>query len=619
MASLSPGVHVGHSRTDRPLVRSAGAGAVRPPLPWQAPAWAAGVVLARGCRTWSRRGRALRDLRASRTVRRFRSQWREVAGCRVYLPAGSKGLQPSCVVHFLGSGLLSSAPRWGYRQFLEAIAEETGAAVVASPWVGLDHETAAREAAEVMDEVLLALQRQGVRVAARPVWAIGVGTGAAVQLLLALNERRAGLVLLRMSTSELRLPKLPPALEKALPAALRGIHLPKEQLEQGSRAAEALLRALGFAARGNSQAAQALEAAAPGEIAQVLRQVLPVTRELLTGEEATPKQTDFAQKLKEGVGNLPKRMMLVEFNDPQDDSAWLLSTLGCEEQNPSEELEEAGLLEENWEEDEMEEEEEEDEEVQEARSQLEAQWEAESDNIQEWEDDDDRPRVVELLRVKCSSDSLLDFDASVDQGLSGAVGRFLRREPPPESANGAGRALAQAGAFALKAHLLRLTAGTNRGFGPVSFQRRGDILACIADLEVMAPFPGPSTTVPEQLFGRWRLIWSTSPAVLFLGSVPLLDCGEILQDITQRKELHVSSRARLAIPGSLPGAQLEAAWQAWAEVVSARRLVLHFKSSKVGPLQLPLPPSQNLSTTFLDDELRISREGTGEISVWIRV
>ena len=27
---------------------------------------------------------------------------------------------------------------------------------------------------------------------------------------------------------------------------------------------------------------------------------------------------DFAQKLKEGVGNLPKRMMLVEFNDPQD-------------------------------------------------------------------------------------------------------------------------------------------------------------------------------------------------------------------------------------------------------------------------------------------------------------
>ena len=28
--------------------------------------------------------------------------------------------------------------------------------------------------------------------AARPVWAIGVGTGAAVQLLLALNERRAG-------------------------------------------------------------------------------------------------------------------------------------------------------------------------------------------------------------------------------------------------------------------------------------------------------------------------------------------------------------------------------------------------------------------------------------------
>jgi len=552
-----------------------------------------------------------------------------------------------------------------YSQFLEAIAEETGAVVVATPLnSSFDHDMAAKEAAELMDNVLLSLQRQGLRrVATAPIWSCGHGTGAAVSLLVATQHRRAGLVLLGLTPSPSLppLPNLPKPIARLLSQGLKRVS--HRQLKQGGRLAEALLR--GVAELTSSpemeksspwqKVWQAMESSPRGEVSNFPVQVLPGILELAENvRNFTPEREDLAERVRAAADSastspvpFPKRLLLVEFsNDPQDDSAWLLSVLSCKEQDPPQddfgwdpldaieaelEKELAESLEESWEDDEEGEEGEdpEDEEISEARKQLEADWEAdETGTIQEWEEDLDQPRTVELMRMKGDSWIPLDFQEDLDQ-LPGAVARFLRREPPPPS----GHMLRVAGAFALKAYLLRVTAGTNRGFGPNSFKLRGDVLTGIAELEKMFDGSLPSKNgqncpaVSEKLFGRWRLMWCTSPSVLLLGALPFVECGEIEQEIrksgeSERQELELVTRARLAPMGSalvaLPETpETEVQLRANVEVISSRRLVLHF-NSKLGLFPLP-KRSVNLTITFLDDEMMIARSGgIGEVFLWLR-
>ncbi|CAE7558458.1 CPK20, partial [Symbiodinium microadriaticum] len=73
-----------------------------------------------------------------------------------------------------------------------------------------------------------------------------------------------------------------------------------------------------------------------GEVSKLLRQVLPAGGEVLEGaRDLKPSRQDLAARLgtEEARKVLPKRLLVVEFgDDPQDDSSWLLSALGCEEQ-----------------------------------------------------------------------------------------------------------------------------------------------------------------------------------------------------------------------------------------------------------------------------------------------
>ncbi|CAL1173634.1 unnamed protein product [Cladocopium goreaui] len=604
--------------------------------------WLAPALAVPGLRVHRHRGRRGRLLRRTR---RRGSQWTEVAGCPVYFPEAEP---PCCLVHFVGGAISGSLPRTSYSRFLEAIAEETGAVVVATPLnSSFDHDLAAKEAAEHMDNVLLSLQRQGLRrLATAPIWSCGHGTGAVVQLLVATRHRRAGLVLLGLTPARsLPLPNLPKPLARLLSGGLKRIS--KKQLKQGGRFAEALLRGV---AELNSSAAEmettsptwpkllkALESSPRGEVSNFPAQVFPGILSLAENvRNFTPSREELAEQIRAAAA-LPKRLLLVEFsNDPQDDSAWLLSVLGCQQKEPPQdawdpldaieaelEKELAKSLEEAWEESDEEQEEdeedEEDEEISEARKQLEAEWEAD-DGIQEWEEDQEQPRTVELIRLKGDSWIPLDFQDDLDQ-IPGAVARFLRREAPPQSG---GAALRVAGAFALKAHLLRLTAGTNRGFGPLSFKLRGDILASIAELEKMSDGSLPvDGTVSEKLFGRWRLMWCTAPAVLLLGAMPFVDCGEIEQKFTKsgdsQQELELITCARLApvgsalVPWLVPETQVRL--RAKVEVISSRRFLLHFRSLD----QLLLPTrNENLNITFLDDEIMIARSGDGAVFLWLR-
>ncbi|CAE7946747.1 CPK20 [Symbiodinium sp. KB8] len=577
-----------------------------------------------------------------------------------------------------------------YRCFLEAISEDTGAVIVATPCAAtLDHDAAAREVAKLLDAALGSLQQRGVQVASLPIWGLGHSSGAVIQLLISLHHRRAGLLLLAVAPAPnpflKALPRPPPAQRRALSQLRRRLEEVADQgeLRRGLRTIEAATRGLARTLRSLRSAGeedtswearllQAMEDSEIGEVSKLLRQVLPAGGEVLEGaRDLKPSRQDLAARLgtEEARKVLPKRLLVVEFgDDPQDDSSWLLSALGCEEQRmPREEdpfslgwdpldaidealeqeLEEAGF--EEWEESEEQEEalgdddEEEAPEVREARRQLEVEWEADaSSSIQEWEEDPNQPRIVELVRMRGGSSAPIDFQDEL-QGLEGEVARFLRREPASPRPPG----LALAGGFALKAHLFRLTAGTNRGFGPVSYKQRGDILACLSQLESISPaeaLPPRGAMVSEKLFGKWRLMWSTAPAVLFLGALPFLECGEIHEDICrlpgasaaagESQDVSLRTTAQLTPRGAallsalpLPVAGLTTvSMRCSAKIVSARRLDLGEPVAEVSlpglpPAALPLSDTASLSltTTFLDDELRISRTSLGETLLWLRV
>jgi len=182
--------------------------------------------------------------------------------------------------------------------------------------------------------------------------------------------------------------------------------------------------------------------------------------------------------------------------------------------------------------------------------------------------------------------------------------------------------------------------------------QRTEIAACIEDLEAAAPWaPGDAAwldePLPEALFGCWRLLWASSPDVLSLSVIPLVDCGQIRQDVPpqpQRRpgqplellntvELSPKGAALLgAVPllGAFFGAKVTI--KALADVRTGGGLSIRFTGGYIDALNnAPLPrlalpdmPSQsssstNLLTTYLDDEIRIARSPLGDAFVLLKV
>jgi len=205
----------------------------------------------------------------------------------------------------------------------------------------------------------------------------------------------------------------------------------------------------------------------------------------------------------------------------------------------------------------------------------------------------------------------------------------------------------------LKARMLRLTAGTNRGFVPMTREHRGAIVTTVEDLEALAPWDAGSAAwtqngeLPEELFGDWKLAWSTAPDVLSLTVIPLVDCGEIRQDIPKQpyrgpdEPLEVFNTVELSpsgagLLGALPplagilGAK--AVVKAEAQQRGTGALSIRFVGGNVRPVSgdwpvvsLPTLPSVQLSqsginllTTYLDEDMRVARSPLGDLFVLLR-
>ena len=187
-----------------------------------------------------------------------------------------------------------------------------------------------------------------------------------------------------------------------------------------------------------------------------------------------------------------------------------------------------------------------------------------------------------------------------------------------------------------KAALIDAIAGTKRGLLATQAQKQA-ILAAIANLEDFNPTPRP-VEASNLLDGNWRLLYTTSNALLNLDRLPLSKLGEIYQCI----RVDTASVYNIAEIYGLPYLEGLVSVAAKFEPVSDRRVQVKFERSIIGLQRLieynsPVTFIQQieagrkfpaidfaiksdnqqgwLDITYIDNDLRIGRGNEGSVFV----
>ncbi|MFK0733442.1 MAG: PAP/fibrillin family protein [Gloeotrichia echinulata GP01] len=127
-----------------------------------------------------------------------------------------------------------------------------------------------------------------------------------------------------------------------------------------------------------------------------------------------------------------------------------------------------------------------------------------------------------------------------------------------------------------KAALIEAIAGKNRGLLASAAQKQA-ILAAIANLEDFNPTPRPLEAT-NLLNGDWRLIYTTSKALLNLDRLPFGKLGQIYQCI----RVETTTVYNIAEIYGLPYLEALVSVAANFEPVSDRRVLVKFKRSIIG-------------------------------------
>ncbi len=187
-----------------------------------------------------------------------------------------------------------------------------------------------------------------------------------------------------------------------------------------------------------------------------------------------------------------------------------------------------------------------------------------------------------------------------------------------------------------KAALIDAIALTNRGILATELQKQS-ILAAIANLEDLNPTPRP-VEASNLLDGNWRLLYTTSKALLNLDRIPFYKLGQIYQCI----RVETKSVYNLAEIYGLPYLEGLVSVAAKFEPVSGRRVQVKFERSIIGLQRLigynspatfiqqieagekflPIDFVINSDTqqgwldiTYIDNNLRIGRGNEGSVFV----
>lgn len=187
-----------------------------------------------------------------------------------------------------------------------------------------------------------------------------------------------------------------------------------------------------------------------------------------------------------------------------------------------------------------------------------------------------------------------------------------------------------------KAALIDAIAGTNRGLLATEVQKQA-ILAAIANLEDFNPTPHP-VEASNLLDGNWRLLYTTSKALLNLDRLPLCKLGQIYQYI----RVETTSIYNIAEIYGLPYLEGLVSIAAKFKPVSGRRVQVKFERSIIGLQRLieynsPVTFIQQieagrkfpaidvainsdkqqgwLDITYIDNDLRIGRGNEGSVFI----
>jgi hypothetical protein len=188
-----------------------------------------------------------------------------------------------------------------------------------------------------------------------------------------------------------------------------------------------------------------------------------------------------------------------------------------------------------------------------------------------------------------------------------------------------------------KSELIQAIAATNRGLLATEAEKQS-ISVAIAKLEALNPTPLPFTSAGNLLHGDWRLLYTTSVALLNLDKLPLSKLGQVYQCI----RVDTTSIYNIAEIYGLPYLEGIISVAAAYEPVSERRVQVKFQRSLIGlqklinysspanliqqfaaqknflALDFPIQTNRQagwLDITYLDDNLRIGRGNEGSVFV----
>jgi len=187
-----------------------------------------------------------------------------------------------------------------------------------------------------------------------------------------------------------------------------------------------------------------------------------------------------------------------------------------------------------------------------------------------------------------------------------------------------------------KTAILEAIAGKNRGLLATEVDKQA-ISCAIANLEDLNPTPNP-LEAPELLDGDWRLLYTTSKALLNLDGFPLSKLGQIYQCI----RVATNSVYNIAEIYGLPYLEGLVSVVAKFEPVSSRRVNVKFNRSIIGlqrlidynspanfiqqiesgkkftAIDFPIKNGEQqgwLDITYIDGDMRIGRGNEGSVFV----
>jgi hypothetical protein len=186
-----------------------------------------------------------------------------------------------------------------------------------------------------------------------------------------------------------------------------------------------------------------------------------------------------------------------------------------------------------------------------------------------------------------------------------------------------------------KSALIDTIAGTNRGLLATTAQKQA-ILAAIANLEDFNPTPRPLEAT-HLLEGDWRLIYTTSKALLNIDQLPLYKLGAVYQCI----RVETNSVYNIAQIYGVPSLEGLVSVVAKFSPVTERRVNVKFQRSIIGlqrligytspgefisqiesekkffAVDVPIKTDRQgwLDITYIDNDLRIGRGNEGSVFV----